>query len=194
MILAANSQNLLETAAITTLVSCLKNGGVIAYPTEAVFGLGCDAMNESAVRKILKLKQRSVQQGLIVLAPSLTMVKQYCGELPPTCWQTITPSWPGPNTWLLPANSSVPTWISGQHTTVAMRISAHPIVQQILQAWPGLLVSSSANRHGETPALNVTTLTKYFPTEIDIMIDAPLGTEKKPSTIRDALSGKLIRR
>ena len=132
----------------------LHRGGVIAYPTEAVWGLGCDPSNEAAVARLLALKQRPVDKGLILVAGTL---EQFHGlldwdALPTDRSEAVFASWPGPHTWIVPTSGRVPHWITGAHDGVAVRVSAHPQVVALCDAFGGPLVSTSAVFRPSRPA------------------------------------------
>ncbi|HSO78728.1 MAG TPA: Sua5/YciO/YrdC/YwlC family protein, partial [Chromatiaceae bacterium] len=96
----------------------IKAGGVVAYPTEAVYGLGCDPWNGAATRRILTLKQRPESKGLIVIAADFSQLTPFVVPLEAERMAVILASWPGPNTWLLPARPEVPPWLRGEHETL----------------------------------------------------------------------------
>lgn len=176
-------------------VRILRAGGVIAYPTEAVWGLGCDPFNEAAVRRLLGIKQRSVDKGLILIAGALAQLDAVIDwtALPAHRRDTVLASWPGPHTWLVPATAHVPRVVTGDHDTVAVRVSAHPNVISLCQAFAGPLVSTSANRAGEPPATTRDGLTAVLLGQIDAVLDGEAGGRSNPSTIRDALTGATLR-
>ncbi len=178
---------------ILELARQLKNGGVIAYPTEAVWGLGCDPGNRLAVERLLQLKQRQVDKGLILIAGSLSQISLYTDGLSDSQRETLANSWPGPNTWLLPAEHIAPDWIRGKHASVAVRVSDHPVVQALCHAFGGPLVSTSANPQGKPSALTTSELAQYFGDSLDGIAPGELGGLSSPSTIRDLLSGATIR-
>lgn len=181
-----------------TLMACqqaaeqVRDGGVVAYPTEAVYGLGCDPWQENAVQKILDLKHRPRNKGLIVLASSWQACKQHVKALPNDRLQTVLESWPGPCTWLLP-NKDFPPWITGQHNSVAIRVTAHPVAAKLCELAGGLLVSTSANHTHQAPLTTAKAVEQQWPNLLDAIIHAPTGTLKEPTTIRDAISGNKIR-
>ncbi|HET9679570.1 MAG TPA: L-threonylcarbamoyladenylate synthase [Gammaproteobacteria bacterium] len=177
---------------ISTAHKVIRNGGVIAYPTEAVYGLGCDPWNESAVHKILGLKQRDINQGLIVIAADFAQLEPLLKPLPENIRQHVFATWPGPVTWLIPASDACPRWLTGEHATLAVRVSAHPLVQTLCQQ-TGPLVSTSANPHGQPPARDAQTVRRYFADRIDYIVEGEVGGSEKPSEIRDAVSGAIIR-
>ena len=104
----------------------VRGGGVIAYPTEAVWGLGCDPWNEEAVYRLLALKARPVEKGLILVADAIEQFDFLLDDLPDAWKETLAASWPGPNTWLVPHRDMLPEWITGKHDSVALRVSDHP--------------------------------------------------------------------
>ena len=173
-------------------VDACQAGGVIAYPTESVFGLGCLPENEQAVDKILELKQRSVSKGLICVAANRQQLEELVDFSAIPDIKPLEQSWPGPYTWLVPALDSTPRWLTGEHATLAVRVSAYPVVQHLCREL-GPLVSTSANRHGMLPARNTSQVKAYFANELDYIYPAELPDDNKPTEIRDAISGKVLR-
>jgi len=172
---------------------CIRKGGIVAYPTEAVFGLGCDPVNPSAVARLLDLKGRPWQKGLILLAENLQQLEPWLQSLGDRQSQKLDKSWPGPTTWLLPASSNCPDWLTGTHDTLAVRISAHPLVRRLCAILDGPVVSTSANNSGQRPARSVLEVRLRFGTRIDFVLPGRLGDRQRPTQIRDLASGKLIR-
>ncbi|TDQ38222.1 L-threonylcarbamoyladenylate synthase [Thiopseudomonas denitrificans] len=170
----------------------IRKGGVIAYPTEAVWGLGCDPWNEQAVQRILDIKQRPVHKGLILVAADIGQLTWLLEGLAAEQRQLLEDSWPGPNTWLVPHHGRVPKWISGRHTSVAVRVSDHPLVQELCRL-TGPLVSTSANPTKHPAATSRLHVEQYFHNQLDAVLNAPLGHRQQPSTIRDLLSGEVLR-
>lgn len=181
------------SAAIRRAVISLGAGGVIAYPTEAVWGLGCDPDDELAVLRLLELKMRPVAKGLILIADREQRFETLLAGLGSAQRARLTLSWPGPNTWLVPHHNRIPPWIHGEHDTVAVRVSAHPLVRQLCAAWGGPLVSTSANRARQRPALVQHQLRRMFGKELDFILPGALGASARPSQIRDLVSGTQIR-
>lgn len=178
-----------------TAPDLLRAGGVITYPTEAVWGLGCDPANEAAVRKVLALKQRPVEKGMILVAADPAQLEGWVrlDALPPARRQAVLASWPGPNTWILPAGPKAARWVTGDHDGLAVRISAHPLVVALCRAWGGPLVSTSANLAGEEPARRRGELDPRLLAELDGIVDGLVGERAQPSTIRDGLTGTVLR-
>ncbi len=176
-----------------TAARWIRKGGIVAYPTEAVFGLGCDPANPFAVAKLLALKNRPWQKGLILVATNLQQLEPWLQTLSDNCLQQLDKSWPGPTTWLLPASNSCPDWLTGTHATLAARISAHPLVRSLCDMLNGPVVSTSANSSGQRPARSVLDIRLRFGTRIDFVLPGALGDQQQPTRIRDLASGKLIR-
>ena len=176
-----------------TAARWIREGGTVAYPTEAVFGLGCDPANPSAVARLLALKNRPWQKGLVLLAGNLQQIAPWLQALSDYSLQKLYKSWPGPTTWLLPVSSSCPDWLTGTHETLAVRISAHPLVQDLCAILDGPVISTSANSSGQRPARSVLELRLRFGTRIDFVLPGRLGDQERPTLIRDLASGKLIR-
>ncbi|MCY1277180.1 Threonylcarbamoyl-AMP synthase [compost metagenome] len=170
----------------------VRNGGVIAYPTEAVWGVGCDPWNESAVLRLLALKQRSMDKGLILVADSIRQFDFLLDDFPDAWLDRLASTWPGPNTWLVPHQGRLPDWITGGRDKVALRVSDHPLVRELC-ALVGPLVSTSANPSGRPAARTRLRIEQYFHGQLDAVLDGELGGRRNPSLIRDLVSGAVIR-
>ena len=173
----------------------LHEGGVLAYPTEAVFGLGCDPHDRGAFERLFALKQRPSTQGVLLIAADLAQVERYIdlAAVPVTVMRQVRSGWPGPRTWIFPRSADVPAWVAGTHAGIALRVTAHGPAAALCRAFGGALVSTSANPHGRPPALTVQSVADYFGDVLDGVLDAPLGGQASPTVIRDALSGAIIR-
>jgi L-threonylcarbamoyladenylate synthase len=167
-------------------------GGVIAYPTEAVFGLGCDPWNGEAVCRILRLKRRSMAKGLIVIAVDLAQIEPFVYFPSPVILNRVVSTWPGPVTWVLPARAGVPRWLRGNYQSLAVRVTAHPTASSLC-AEIGALVSTSANPSGCIPARCVQRVRAYFNNALDYIVPGAVGRGKGPTEIRDALSSTILR-
>jgi L-threonylcarbamoyladenylate synthase len=173
-------------------IHSLRAGDVIAYPTEAVWGLGCDPFNEEAVRRVLELKQRSEAKGLIIIAADTGQIAPWLAALSEAQKRSVLATWPGPYTWIVPAPQA-PRWLRGAHASLALRVSAHPQVQSLCRAWGGPLVSTSANRSGRPPVPDALALRRQFGDGLGYILPGRLGGDAKPSEIRDAVTGAVLR-
>lgn len=176
-------------------IAALHRGGVIAYPTEAVWGLGCDPFDEAAVRRLLALKQREVAKGLILISGALDAFEHLLDwdALPTDRREAVFATWPGPHTWIVPASSRVPRWITGMHDGVAVRVSAHPLVASLCDAFGAPLVSTSANRAGDPPPRQLREIDPSLLDALDGWIEGDTGALSAPTEIRDARSGAVLR-
>lgn len=171
----------------------IDTGGIIAYPTEGVYGLGCDPANAAAVLRLLQLKQRPLAKGLILIAADLEQLLPYIIEPTAEQLQRIGSTWPGPVTWVLPARPSTPVWLTGAHDTLAVRVTRHPTASTLCQLCNSALVSTSANRHGLNPARTPVQVRRQFPIELDAIVHGQTALRRGPSEIRDARNGAIIR-
>ncbi len=174
---------------VNQAINILQQGGIIAYPTEAVFGLGCDPFNEQAVKKLLTIKQRSVDKGLIILIPDITFLPHYTKNITDEILATLSGYWPGPYTFLLDANDNMPKWVTGNHRSIAIRVSQHPIASQLTIKYQQALISTSANISTEPPAKSYEEVETIFGDKIDLIIPGALGDLSKPTSIYDPRDG-----
>jgi L-threonylcarbamoyladenylate synthase len=179
---------------IDNAIAQLHTGGVIAYPTEGVWGLGCDPFDEAAVLRILRMKQRPVEKGLILVAAGIDQIAALLVPLTSPERATVLATWPGPTTWLLPdPEQIIPAWIKGKFATVAVRVSAHPGVVRLCRAFGGPLVSTSANPADAPPATSRLRVLTWFGNDLDYIVPGRLGGQQGPSTIRALHSAEPIR-
>ncbi len=172
---------------------CLHGGKIIAYPTEAVFGLGCDPGNEAAVRRLLSLKGRPASVGLILIADRFERFEPYIEPVGEALHQRAGSSWPGPVSWLFPRADKVSDWLAGNHDTIALRVTAHPVCRALCAAFEGAIVSTSANPSSFEPARSAGQAEKYFGPFLCGIVAGALGRDEKPSEIRDLESGAVMR-
>ena len=184
-----------STCAIEEVVAALRRGGVVAYPTEAVWGLGCDPRDEAATLRLLALKQREVEKGLILIAADEAQLAPFIdmAALDATQRDAVRASWPGPHTWIVPVSANAPRWITGAHAGIAVRVSAHPVVIGLCKAFDGALVSTSANRAGEPAAHAIAELDPRIVAAVDAVAAGETGGLLRPTDIRDARSGAVLR-
>jgi L-threonylcarbamoyladenylate synthase len=175
-------------------IRALNNKEVIAYPTEAVFGVGCDPDSETAVMRLLALKQRPVEKGLILIAANFEQLESYIDDSMLTDIQreAVFSCWPGPVTFVFPARSSTPRWLTGRFDSLAVRVTDHPRVVELCQAYGKPLVSTSANLTGQEPCRTVDEVFAQFGDAFPV-VNGETGGRLNPSEIRDALTGELFR-
>jgi len=176
---------------IRAAAKAIKNQGVIAYPTESVFGLGCLPLSEHAVSKLLQLKRRPVEKGLILIASKLEQLEHFtllddADRKKINAQNTAT-------TWLVNKSEQTPEWISGKHKKVAVRVSTHPIVKALCDEVEGAIVSTSANTSTAKAATSILQVRQYFPVELDYYLAGETGDIVTATQIIDIETMKVIR-
>ena len=171
----------------------ITQGGVVAWPTEAVYGLGCNPYDGQAVARLLRVKRRDPAQGLILIAADLRQLADFVAPVDAAIRDKIMATWPGPYTWILPAAPACPRWLTGRHLGLAVRVTAHPVGRALCRACAMPLVSTSANRHGRPPARTALQTRRQLGRAVDMIIAGAVGGDKNPSQIRDALTGARLR-
>ncbi len=177
----------------------VKKGGIIAYPTEAVFGLGCDPDNEIAINTLLHLKQRTADKGLILLASDYAQLLPYVDDellkktLGKVKYNSIIVRWPDAVTLLLPAKNNISTLLTGIFDTIAVRITDHPDVVVLCQEMGKAIISTSANISNQPPAKTWQQAEKQFQHTVDFIIKGETSGLMKPSVIMNPLTQEIIR-
>ncbi|WP_394128364.1 L-threonylcarbamoyladenylate synthase [Vibrio hepatarius] len=176
-------------------LSALKQGELIAYPTEGVFGVGCDPDNPSAIKKLLELKQRPVEKGLILIAANYQQLLPYVDQqaLSAEQLERVQQTWPGPVTWIMPSSDKVSNWVSGQHDSIAVRVTDHPLVQKMCNAFGKPLTSTSANLTGEPPCVTTEQVYQHLGDKLVAVLEGQTGGRTNPSEIRDARTSQVLR-
>jgi L-threonylcarbamoyladenylate synthase len=170
----------------------LRRGGVIAYPTEAVFGLGCDPRCDMALRAILRIKGRSARSGFILIAARREQLK---GWIAPTAAEErrLVSRSVRPVTWIVTAGARTPGIIRGGRPTIAVRLTRHPLAARLSELAAMPLVSTSANRHGRPPARTALQVRRRFGTAIGCVVPGATSGLDRPTEIRDARTGQVLR-
>ena len=181
-------------SAMRSFENAFRHHQCFAYPTEAVFGLGCDPRSEPAMMEILRLKSRPVEKGVILIAASFDQLRPFVHieKLPLEHQIKALNSWPGPFTWLLPKSELTPAWVSGESDLVAVRVSSHPLVQKMCLLVDSPMVSTSANPASMEPARSSSEVRSYFGDEL-LIVDGSLGEQQTPSTIINGLNLETLR-
>jgi L-threonylcarbamoyladenylate synthase len=185
---APASHELIDHAA-----AVVRNGGIIAYPTEAVYGLGCDPFNEEAVKRLLTIKHRPLEKGLILIANSWDILEPLVQTIEPIALASAKATWPGPFTWVFPANKKTPNWVCGPHHTIAVRVTAHPIARTLCAALNAPLVSTSANLANHPALRDAASVEHVFTGKIDYILTGDVDRNSHPTEIRDVLTGNFLR-
>jgi len=181
---------MLITNQLEDIIQPFKKGAIIAYPTEGIYGLGCDPDNKKAVKRLLAIKQRLESKGLILVAADFSQVKKYLKPLSDAQKDLTKPS---DTTYIFPARKSTPKWLTGDSDGLAIRISKHPLVRELCQLLDSAIVSTSANISGQPPAITSAEVLENLGSEIDVILRGKTGDSQKPSIIRDSISGEIIR-
>jgi len=183
----------LQQEVLEKAVNALKKGGVIAYPTEGVYGLGCDPNDEKAVRKILQIKQRPASKGLILLASDWSQLQTWLRPIPKANLEKMLATWPGPVTWVCPAKEDVPICLKGDHDSLAVRVTDHVLARTLCQMFAKPLVSTSANLSGQAPPQAMADFDEKVAQQIDYLVPGSVGDLKGSTPICDVLTGQCLR-
>ncbi len=170
----------------------LKRGGLIAYPTESCYGLGCDPMNARALRRLIRLKGRDADQGLLLIAASFKQLVPYIKPLNRDQRAKLARTWPGPVSWIVPASSRASPLLTGGRATIAVRVTAHPAAARLCRSLGTALVSTSANRSEKKPAKTAQECRRIFGSRVRV-IDGRIGRRRRPSTLIDLATGTILR-
>lgn len=165
-------------------------GGVVACPTEGVFGLSCMPDDDEAIARLLALKRRDPAKGLILIASDEAQLAEWVElggrHLP-------DPDAARPVTWLVPASAQVSPLVRGDNASVAVRITTNPVARDLCRAVDSPLVSTSANLAGQPVARNRFVLQQRFGAIVDCIVPADCGPANGPSEIRDLQTGRVLR-
>lgn len=178
---------------IHSAARALAQGQVIAYPTEAVWGLGCDPFIPHALYQILALKQRPLAKGVILVAANMAQLQPYLRGLSQQQLETMAATWPGPTTWVIPDNGYCPSWVRGAHASLAVRVSAHPVVNALCSRFGGPIVSTSANPAAMPPARTPWHARRYFRNANITYAPGNVGNLQQPTQIKNLITGATLR-
>jgi L-threonylcarbamoyladenylate synthase len=181
-----------HSASYRRIAAHLRRGGLIAYPTESCYGLGCDPDNRRAVQRILRLKQRPQHKGLILIAAHYHQVARYLQALTHDEQAKLKEDGAQAITYLMPARPSCPHWLRGAHDTLAVRLTAYPFARNLCRSTGSALVSTSANRNGQRPARTYAQCQRLFGHKVWVL-PGRVGKRKKPSSILAWADGKIVR-
>jgi L-threonylcarbamoyladenylate synthase len=170
----------------------LRRGGLIAYPTESCYGLGCDPRNPRALKRLIRLKGRSAAKGMLLIADHYKRLLPFLRPLRPADLARLQRSWPGPVTWVVPASATCSPLLTGGRATIAVRVTAHPGAAQLCRSAGMALVSTSANRSGQKPAKTAAACRRMFGGRVRV-IAGRIGQRRRPSTLIDLATGTVLR-
>ncbi len=176
----------------TDLRAYLRRGGLIAYPTESCYGLGCDPRNRQALARLIRLKGRSAAKGLLLIADRFKRLQPFVRPLAAADRGRLQASWPGPVTWVVPASATCPPLLTGGRPTIAIRVTAHPGAAQLCRSLGMAVVSTSANKSGRKPAKTAAECRRIFGTRVRV-IAGRIGQRRRPSTLIDLATGTVLR-
>lgn len=179
-------------SSVQRAVDTIKRGGIVCHACEGVWGFACDPIREASVRRVLEIKGRTPEKGLILIGHDSSVFEAELKQLTPVQNHRVVSSWPGHTTWLVP-NVRFPEWITGSFKTVAIRVPEHLQARRVAQEFGGPLVSTSANVSGTAPMKNESLVRATFEDTVDFVLSGKVGNAIGPSTIRDALSGDVLR-
>lgn len=171
----------------------LEEGGILAYPTEAIYGIGCDPLDEEAVYRLLAIKRRPIEKGLILIASDFNQLTPYVDEIPSDAMAQVQSSWPGPHTWIFPATAHTPAWLTGAHDSIAVRVTAHPVAAALCNSYGGAIVSTSANHHGRKAARSALQVRICLGDQIDYILNGDVDKTAQPTQIKNAITNEVIR-
>ncbi|MFA6471719.1 MAG: L-threonylcarbamoyladenylate synthase [Candidatus Latescibacterota bacterium] len=180
------------TIQINNAASVLKNGGIIIYPTETVYGIGCDPLNADAVDRTMKLKQRDSSKTMLLLAESLEMVEAMAGTSDILAHTLAEHFWPGPLTMIIKPSKPVPEYLKGSTGGVAFRVTSHRLASAIIREFGRPIISTSANITGQKPIVTYESAYREFGSKADLVVDNTEPLSEKPSTIIDITSGRVV--
>ena len=173
------------------LVRFIRRGGIIAYPTESCFGLGCDPKNKKAINKIIKLKKRSLNKNFILIGSSLKHFDYFTNSLNDVTKENLFSKWPGPHTWIIKANNRCPNWLKS-NSKIALRIPSFSNCQALINSIDMAITSSSLNLSGKIPLKNYRDVCRFLPDQVKL-IKGRIGKNRNPSVIQDFKTKNIIR-
>ena len=182
----------MQTIESYTASNLLHDGEIIIYPTESIYGIGCDPWNESSVNKIYEIKNRPSNKPMIIVGSDIAQIEKLVDVR--SLNRSVIDSWPGHSTWLIPSNKNCPPWLKDAITAkVAIRISEHETVKKLCIDFGKPLISTSANLSEALPSKDKAEIAKIFSSSIEYIVEGSLGGSESPSIIRDMLTGEIVR-
>jgi len=181
----------LDERQVKRAAEVLGNGGIVVYPTETVYGIGCDPLNREAYSRILRLKGRDESRPMLLLACSVAQVEEFAGGLPDVVSRLADVFWPGPLTMVFRPEKRLPDYLYGPGDGVAFRVSPHPLASLLAFEFGAPVVSTSANRTGEPPLTTYSDALREFGDRVDVVLEGSGEMNGAPSTVVDLTSGEV---
>ena len=173
-------------------IDYLRKGKIIGYPTEGVYGLGCDPWNEDSVSRINRIKKRGAGKVYLLVASNINQLTELVDT--DNIAKEVLESWPGHTTWLIPAKKNTPKWLVDKDSgLIAIRVSKHPTIVELCNHFKNPIISTSANISGDENVLSKTTFIHTFSQTVDYFVEGNLGNSDKPSIIRNMITGEKLR-
>ena len=175
-----------------TAADVILGGGIVAHALEGVWGFACDPFDQRAVDRVLHIKRRPHQKGLLVVAAAATDFDPELANLTAAARRTVVESWPGAETWVVETDR-FPRWITGGRPTVAVRVPGHPQARALARLCGGPIVSTSANVSMFPPATTELRVRRHFQRRVDFVLPGATRHRMGPSRIRLAADGSVLR-
>ena len=166
---------------------------IFAYPTEGVWGIGCNPFSEKAVKKLILLKKRPKNKGIIILGGYMEQLTPFTEHLDEKLKKRMYSKWPGPHTWLVSSSSRTPKWLLGPKGLIALRLSSHKTVIKLTETLGMPICSTSANLSGNEPAKDSNEIRTFFKDTV-LIIGGELGSLKRPTPVQDLESREWLRK
>lgn len=180
----------MATSDVAAAVEVLRRGGLVAFPTETVYGLGADASNPEAVGRIFSVKGRPRHHPVIVHLAEAAAIKEWAADVPADGWKLAEEFWPGPLTLILPRSASVPDAVTGGAATVGLRVPGQPLALELLEAFGGGIAAPSANRFGRVSPTSAAHVRADLGADVDLILDGGPCDVGVESTIVDLTQGR----
>ena len=174
-----------DTSLLQQAVQCLRDGGIVLYPTETFYGLGVHYANDSALRRLFHIKERDAAKPLLLLIPDTAWIHRLAAAVPEAALTLANHFWPGPLTLVLRAAPHISRFITGDNKTVGMRITSNPVAHRLLTLFGDCITSTSANRSGERSPASIKQIPQQLLDAIDLVIDAGETPGGSSSTVFD---------
>lgn len=171
-------------------VDVLKQGGLIIYPTEGIYGIGCDALNEKSVQNVFNVKYRNNEKSFIVLCSEVVHISKLISD---DYVQDKKLSEKEFITWIVPISKNCPQWLT-KNNKIAIRLTDHPVIKELCTGIDGPIISTSANISGKKYINNIDIISELFTDEVECIVEGNLGGEAKSSSIIDIATGHILRK